>query len=407
MPSRSIVWSNWPLALRLTVTMTLVILFAVAGVTTLGVQREQETSRAELEHQATLLLDVLTIAVADPLYKLDVGSIAGLLGSLSTDQIVVAGRVYDRDGKIIGDVHERAAVLSTRSDPFGERVVASDEVVIEWQSDRLIVGKAVIVGRDRIGAVSVGLSTAPLVSTMAMIRLQGFTVGLIVVLIGVVLAFLVSRSITGPLRELMGATGRVSGGNLAEPIPIRGRDELAALARAFNAMVDQLRATLAHQDRQQQLLAEKNQQLELMLAEIAQAHTIQASLSQTISNLSTPVLHLAEQVVLMPLVGRIDGARVDEMQERMLAAIERTRARVAIIDVTGVPLIDTEVASAFIQTSHAVRLLGARIIICGIMPEVAQTLVSSAVEFGGLAPAADLQSALRTALGVSGRGATG
>jgi rsbT co-antagonist protein RsbR len=84
--------------------------------------------------------------------------------------------------------------------------------------------------------------------------------------------------------------------------------------------------------------------------------------------------------------------------DTLLHDISKTRARVAIIDITGVPVVDTQVANALLRAAQSVRLLGSRVVITGIRPEVAQTLVGLGADLGGIATRSTLQSAIASAI---------
>jgi rsbT co-antagonist protein RsbR len=119
---------------------------------------------------------------------------------------------------------------------------------------------------------------------------------------------------------------------------------------------------------------------------------------EAIRELSTPVIRLWDGILALPLVGLIDSARAAQIMENVLQAIVAQRAAQVIIDITGVPFMDTGVASHLIKTMQAAELLGARCILVGISPTMAQTLVSLEVGFGRATTCATLQEGLREAL---------
>src|ERR1700722_3740700 len=118
--------------------------------------------------------------------------------------------------------------------------------------------------------------------------------------------------------------------------------------------------------------------------------------------LSTPVVRLWDGIIAVPLVGTLDSARTQLVMEKLLETLVATGADHAVLDITGVPTVDTEVAQHLLKTVNAARLLGAECIICGIRPQVAQTIVSLGIEFGDIATKATLADALHYALTRSG-----
>lgn len=117
-----------------------------------------------------------------------------------------------------------------------------------------------------------------------------------------------------------------------------------------------------------------------------------------IRELSTPLIPLSRTVVLMPLVGSIDTQRAQLVMETLLEGIAEYQAEIAIIDITGVAVVDTQVANALIQAAQATRLLGAQVILTGIGPSMAQTLVHLGADLSSIQTRGSLQSAIVSAL---------
>jgi len=120
--------------------------------------------------------------------------------------------------------------------------------------------------------------------------------------------------------------------------------------------------------------------------------------------LSTPIIPIGDGVVALPLIGSVDSARAQQVIEGLLDGVATLGAHTAILDITGVPVVDTQVADALLRAARAVKLLGARVVLTGIRPEVAQTLVGLGLDMSGVVTLATLQSGIRFALG-QGEGA--
>jgi rsbT co-antagonist protein RsbR len=116
-----------------------------------------------------------------------------------------------------------------------------------------------------------------------------------------------------------------------------------------------------------------------------------------IRELSTPVLQVRERLLILPIIGVLDPARARQLTEQLLAAIRKSRARVVVIDVTGVATIDLTVANHLVQAVEASRLMGASAIMTGVSSRIAQTLVDLGVDLGAMQTAGDLQGGLEQA----------
>ncbi len=118
---------------------------------------------------------------------------------------------------------------------------------------------------------------------------------------------------------------------------------------------------------------------------------------ESIRELSTPVLLIRERMLLVPLVGVLDTHRARLMTEGLLAAVRQHRAQVVVIDITGVPAVDSKVANHLFQTVAAARLMGARCVVTGLSAEVAQALVALGVDLDRLHTVGDLQGGIEEA----------
>jgi rsbT co-antagonist protein RsbR len=119
---------------------------------------------------------------------------------------------------------------------------------------------------------------------------------------------------------------------------------------------------------------------------------------EALRELSTPLMPIAEGIVVMPLVGAIDADRAGQILDTLLRGIEERKADVAIIDITGVKVVDTQVAQALIEAATAASLLGAEVVLTGIRSAVAQSLVQLGADLGGVVTKGTLQAGVAHAM---------
>jgi len=118
---------------------------------------------------------------------------------------------------------------------------------------------------------------------------------------------------------------------------------------------------------------------------------------EAIRELSTPVLQVRERLLILPIIGVIDSQRARQLTEQLLRGIRNNRAKVVVVDITGVPTIDSTVANHLVQTVEASRLMGASVIITGLSSEIAQTLVTIGVDLSKMNAVGDLQGGIEEA----------
>lgn len=125
--------------------------------------------------------------------------------------------------------------------------------------------------------------------------------------------------------------------------------------------------------------------------------TIKALQQEAIMELSTPVLPFRQGMLLLPIIGQIDSQRARQLTEHLLEAIRVNRAKVIVIDITGVATVDSRVANHLVQTVEAVRLMGAKVVVSGISPEIALTMVTLGIDLGSAHTVGDMQSGIEHA----------
>jgi rsbT co-antagonist protein RsbR len=138
--------------------------------------------------------------------------------------------------------------------------------------------------------------------------------------------------------------------------------------------------------------------VEELLRESLEQRAIIESQRVRLAELSTPLIPIRDDIVIMPLIGTLDPERAEQVLETLLAGISRARVRVAILDVTGVLTMDEQVASGLLRAAQAARLLGAQIILSGIRPEVARTLVETSADLSRIITCGTLQAGITIAM---------
>ncbi|UYY99272.1 STAS domain-containing protein [Peribacillus frigoritolerans] len=122
-----------------------------------------------------------------------------------------------------------------------------------------------------------------------------------------------------------------------------------------------------------------------------------------LQELSAPLIPVLEGITVMPLVGTIDTERAKQIMENLLTGVVKHRSEVVLIDITGVPVVDTMVAHHIIQAAEAVRLVGAKCILCGIRPEIAQTIVNLGINLNEVITKNTLKKGIEVALELTSR----
>lgn len=221
---------------------------------------------------------------------------------------------------------------------------------------------------------------------------------LIFCVVALFLGLWVASRISRPIVELTRTAAAITQGDLDRRVHVKASNEIGELSTAFNIMTAQLQQNVTHLEERviertaalQDALGERDK----TLRELQEAFKTQESLQRTIRKLSSPVLPVLKGLVVMPLIGVIDSERATLIVSELLNEIQKHQARIAILDVTGVPIIDTETARVLLTAASAARLLGTETLLVGIRPEIAQVIVSIGIDFSSLRTYADLESGI-------------
>lgn len=165
-------------------------------------------------------------------------------------------------------------------------------------------------------------------------------------------------------------------------------DEFSVLEAALNIYNQELAAARAQNERYIAELEQSKRELQDQLNTIARQQL-------AINELSTPIVELWEEILLLPVIGTLDTQRAQEMTEKLLDRVKQSRSRCIIIDITGVEIVDTTTANSVLKMTRASRLLGAMCVLTGIRPEIARTMIQLGVELEGLRTLRTLKDGLR------------
>jgi anti-anti-sigma regulatory factor len=191
------------------------------------------------------------------------------------------------------------------------------------------------------------------------------------------------------LESVLDVVQRISAGDFSVRVEIpEEEDEFTALFIELERMIDDL--------------IEDNRMDEERMAKLQAVVEEKERLLKTVRELSSPVIQVWENVLVMPLVGAIDSARAIRITEDLLTGITKYQAEIVIIDITGVLVVDTSVANHLMQTVKAAALLGAKCVVVGISSEVAQSLVSLGVDLSEVVTRSNLQAGIQYAMETMG-----
>jgi anti-anti-sigma factor len=199
------------------------------------------------------------------------------------------------------------------------------------------------------------------------LRNRAMFVQAILIVAIIAIAFWFSASLTRPLKKLTAVAGELAAGHLDHPVQSSGHDEIAVLSNKFESMRQSLQALVKKQERE-------------------------------IEALSVPLIPLRDDVVAMPLVGELDPKRLEKIREKLVEGLHASGAKAALIDLTGVPVLDSGSAIALVAMAKAANLLGVQVVLTGMQPQVAGGLADMDLQLDGIETERSLEAGVHTAL---------
>jgi rsbT co-antagonist protein RsbR len=221
-------------------------------------------------------------------------------------------------------------------------------------------------------------------------------VGVIAVILAI--QYFTSSTLGQPLQNLLAGVKKFTGGDLATRVDAARQDEVGVLAGAFNELAvtiqrqtEDLQGQYARAVAAQAETEQAREQIARQLGMIEQKDSL-------LREISVPVLPLSNSTMVMPLVGALDTDRLRQIQHQALHHLEGRALKCLILDITGVPVVDTQVAQGLMQVIQSARLLGTETVVVGVRPEVAQTIVQLGINLGAVTTRSSLESGIAYAL---------
>jgi anti-anti-sigma regulatory factor/HAMP domain-containing protein len=403
---------RWRLATKILLSIGGLLLVLSVGVAALTFMHVRQTAFAELQTRGLTLASTLNYTFEVLLGQNSFSGLQRLAENSATlpnvREVLIVGRnkklLASSDPTKVGAEIQSplmSAYLDQGTWQTQTSVTEDNELVIiqPLRGGRFLGGMEINV----IGATQVTLDRRDIELAARGIALQllGISLGSYV-LLSVILALVLRLLAVRPIQQLASIAAQFRQGQRSRRSQIRSQDEIGLLSATFDDMADEVESMLnSLEDQVAERTADLEQQraaLSQTLDELRASTAERVALIETVKGLSTPVIRVYEHIILVPLIGSIDTARAAQIAAALLVGIEKYHARKVILDLTGVPIVDTSVAEYLSRWPRMAQLLGAQVIMVGITPEVAQSLVHLTADLSDVVTCADLQSGVLDAL---------
>ena len=391
--------------LRLTTQLTFLViattLVALALVIVILLARAQSIVEDAIITRNVQLLETTARQLVQPARDSDIVGARVIMAPLPRLGSIRRLALYSRNGLFLNQeiASDMPIGLNGGDENLARQAIASGRIV-ERRTPQLITLVASVRDPEQaersVGVLAIDLPIDDIEQGLQRLRQLTLLVAVPIVLVMALAAWAIARYTAGPLEMLTRAAVAFGRGDLGAPVEVRRGGELGALADALRTMARDLHSSRAqietHNQALEQRVSDRTADLEAALADLRASTGERELLSATIQELASPVLPVLEGILVMPLVGTITGERANMLISSLLHAIEQHRADFVIMDVTGVPIVDTQVAKALLRAADAARLLGTQTILVGLRPELAQTIVGLGLDLSALVAQADLRS---------------
>ena len=391
--------------LRLTTQLTFLVsattLIALALVVVFLLARAQSIVEDAIITRNLQLLETTARQLVQPARESDIIAARAIMAPLPRLGSIRRLALYSRNGVFLNQEIDSDIPLgeSGGDEDLAREAIATGRIV-ERRTPRLITLVSSVRDPEQaerpVGVLAIDLPIDDIEQGLQRLRQLALLVAVPIVLVMALAAWAIARYTAGPLETLTRAAAAFGRGDFDAPVEVRRGGELGELADALRAMARDLRFSgeqiETYSQGLEQRVADRTADLEGALTDLRASIDEREQLSAAIQELSSPVLPVLEGILVMPLVGAIAGERANLLVSSLLHAIEQHRADFVIMDVTGVPIVDTQVAKALLRAADAARLLGTQTILVGLRPELAQTIVGLGLDLSALVAQADLRS---------------
>jgi rsbT co-antagonist protein RsbR len=384
----------------LVISSSLVMLSIVIGIL---LARAQTIVEDAIIARHVQLLELTARQLALPARESDIVKAREVMAPIPQMGSISRVALYSVTGIYLNQVTANGvAVDSGQDDPLVRDAIRTDQIIRQRGPDEILLVAPIKDAGRPVGGLVMNLPTGDIQQQFTALRQTALLVGVVLVAVMAMVAWLIARYTARPIESLTRAAAAFARGELDWRVDVQRGGELGMLAQEFRRMAHDLLASRQAIESQNHMLeqrvAARTADLEQALDALRESISDREQLSTTIHAISSPVMPVLDGILVMPLIGTIDSSRAELIVRTLLDGVERYQADYVIIDVTGVPIFDAQVAGVLLDAARAAMLLGTRSILVGLRPELAQTIIGLGIDLAGLVTLPSLQSGVTYAM---------